>query len=118
MVTTEDGIVLPNVRFNFWLHRGWWGGGNEVRITLHPGQTINHYSCRPADEGSVHTLLSYDLDGFLHVTIHKEGTDCDGRSSRTVSAEANIIDCTEDGKPIWCTPSYSQRDYTAEAAGY
>ncbi|MBK6426814.1 MAG: hypothetical protein IPF82_11650 [Blastocatellia bacterium] len=109
-------IILPNVRFMFWISRPERAGA-FVKLTLHPGQTISHGERIASDEGwtAMGFEITYEPWGTLKATVWHDGVGCDGRLSGSTEAQADIIHCTNDGQPVWCSPSYSQRDYSAQA---
>lgn len=118
-VLPPNGIILPNVRFWFWVSRI-EGAGGFVKLTLRPGETISHGERARTEEGwtALGFEITYETWGTLRATAFHDGVDCDGRLSGSNEAQADIIHCTEDGQPIWCSPSYAQRDYAAEQMGY
>lgn len=108
----DDTIILPNVRLWVYVSRV-NAPGNLVKLTIRPGEGISRSYFGRSGEGrsKVGFDLSYDrLQACLSFTRFKDGTDCDGRHSSSWTKEANIIDCTDDGQPIWCEPSYRLYD--------
>lgn len=119
----------PNARFKVW-----WCD-DEVTLTLRPGQTLHAYAGGATDEGYFSVWESWTHTGFgiLRVT-EGDSRDCDGRMSthdsefctlQNLRSYAYCDRCDPDepprivsGLPKWDTVSRSQKDYTAEAAGY
>jgi hypothetical protein len=85
--------------------------GATVTLTLKPGATLTHVSGGPTEEGyyRCETVYAY-TDGIVYRDTYTDSRDCDGRYSMH-TAEQLI-----DGK--WERVNASQRDYSAEAAGY
>lgn len=107
-------IILPNVRFRLWVSRV-GASGSWVKVTLRPGQVIACGYTTPTTEGwdSCYTQVTYDACGpYLTAKVGSEG-----RTSWRDEAEADIITCSDDGQPIWCSPSYALRDASAETMG-
>lgn len=127
-------VTTPNARF--WVRVN----GGFVKLTLRPGQELEHYAWERTDEGfesqwSVWAHLGYvvahqwaqnsrDCDGRLH----RSGR-CYARLSRLYAHQqwygrlvdgelVRIIDQDAPPLPIWEGFDESQRDYAAEAAGY
>jgi len=101
-----------------------------TKLTLSPGQTLTWYTGRnPCDEGWSSEMCQWTFDG---VTITRswcfDGTDCDGRLTRTGSDECRLSelaatpDSADPDKPYqypnWKDREQSQRDYSAESMGY
>jgi len=100
--------------------------GDYVKISLRPGDTLEHYCAQVTDEGysSERTTWSHDGDAVLS-TCETDGRDCDGRMttySAVVAHETNLRVRSVDGAPAympdWRKVKSSQRDYSAEAMGY
>lgn len=118
------GREPPNARF--WVYeRGGW-----VKITLRPGQSLSVCTGGDADEGYHWEAVRWLHEG-THVTCEYTtwGRDCDGRHEyHSVRAcklgELKGMDHEdpESGErlalPVWERADESQRDYSAEAAGY
>jgi hypothetical protein len=120
-----------NARFTAYIN------GDYVRLTLKPGQTLNHHEGGLTDEGYSHTHTSWSYDG-LHVTrdSHNDSSDCDGRltSSHEQSCPVGLLrahradygfwsdtgECWSKGPPMpeWQHEGSDRRDYRAEAMGY
>ena len=103
--------------------------GDAVKLTLKPGQRLEHCQHGPTDEGWSSTATSWQLDKsgrFLRREITSDGRDCDGRHSSECDsiATADPADYVpmyytpELRRPNWLMAHSSQHDYTAEAAGY
>lgn len=120
-----------NARFWEPIHEGW------VKITLRPGQTLQHRTYQDTDEGWHACLSTWRHDGNkVFREIINDGRDCDGRLTRTYQTEADIhelsvIPCfigfDQKGRsiysPIMLRPDWqqihvSQYDEFAQAAGY
>lgn len=105
--------------------------GGPVKITLRPGQSLEHGTFAYTDEGYTKESYRWSLakDGSeLLREWYQDGRDCDGRLSR--SGE----DCLDPSAPEFCNVeivygvqfsyprfnpiSEGQRDYSAEAMGY
>jgi hypothetical protein len=63
-----------NVRFWVWINGGW------VRLTLRPGQTLEHCKHCRTDEGwsAEWTRWTHDWDQVVRESV-SDGRDCDGR---------------------------------------
>ena len=127
---------MKNARFWTWINDGW------VKLTLRPGSTLwwSHYTSH--DEGwSSETVEWFLGDDVVTRTTETDGSDCDGRLSRSYVDECGIgelasvpamkqceyseehwdgweIDPTRPMRPDWQKVRSGQRDYAAEAAGY
>lgn len=84
---------------------------NDCKITLKPGQTINHGQSWSTDEGYSYQAETFSYDGEnVHLSTAHGGRDCDGP-----------IDYFADFILIGGQFSYiesSQRDYYAESMNY
>jgi len=101
-----------------------------VVITLQPGQMFTHHHFNRDEEGYSAETHEWEHDGQGVIErFHSEGRDCDGRVSRSVELYCpleklrarSVTDMPADngiGWPEWDRSSESQRDYSAEAAGY
>jgi hypothetical protein len=117
-------ISRPNARFWTFLNGGW------VKLTLPPGVCLTWWRGGPCDEGSYFQAIRWEHeDGVVVEEFDEWGQDCDGRHSRYSSRSCPVTElrCVnyelsdeEAGisRPNWLTMNSSQRDYTAEAAGY
>ena len=106
--------------------------GDDVKLTLRPGQTLEHFQGGATDEGWSSEFESWTLsdDGDeLRREYVTDGSDCDGRLSHYATAYASTDpDSFHAGHdpykqrpalfPYWTEASREQRDYAAEAAGY
>jgi hypothetical protein len=100
--------------------------GSAVRLTLRDGQFLSHENGGPTDEGYESHYETWSLDGDV-VTLDygADGRDCDGRISTHGTAHCPV-DRLASGAindqgirfPAWIFGESSQRDYSAEAAGY
>lgn len=119
----------PNARFWDYVGGGW------VKITLRPGEELIRDTGGPCDEG-----YSYKREGWTHERDHvayrwaSDSRDCDGRYQddgklccpladlRARDAlDPELPDATTGPwrwLPVWGRARRSQRDFTAEAAGY
>lgn len=101
-----------------------------VRLSLRDGESLSHWQSQPDDEG-YHSRASVwrREGGAIHQEITIDGRDCDGRHSYYYDAVCPVERATArphvspgsigmPGLPAWESVSESQRDYTAEAAGY
>ena len=113
--------MIPNVRFNVPT------GDAPIVLTLRPGQTLRHYAGGPTDEGwsSCEQAWFFDpRDQCVYLDRVNDGSDCDGRLTHSVSvcchASRLAAHHGRDGNryPKWEQLRASQRDYSAEAAGY
>ena len=126
----------PRVRL--WISH--WGSGADnfvpVRITLVDGQPMEFYRGGQHEEGYSYSVERYVYDresGIVSLEFIQDGRDCDGRHSSCVELEWPVNGATrpwEDwstGEPVE-RPEFpiayfdkvdsSQRDYSAEMAGY
>lgn len=98
---------------------------------------VEAMTCSEDEEGWSRTACTWTLDGDRVVhTVYRDGRDCDGRYSsddvyscpvsdlaasipgRTQADEENGTPPHPFKVPVWTEGRRSQRDYTAEAAGY
>lgn len=108
----------------FWI---WWNG-TWVKITLKPGcEPVRLFRGGRTDEGWTSETLQYEWMGEnILMSYESDGCDCDGRLSRSGTSVCHLSQlkarCDEytDGLnvPVWVKGESSQRDYTAERAGY
>jgi hypothetical protein len=112
-----------NARFWYFLN------GSPVKITLHPGQSLEHYHGAPCDEGwsSEYHKFTHEGDGVT-CEWQEDGRDCDGRLTTDGESFAPLSALRDgyvedNGSGVvyadWqrSRPS-SVRDEYAEAAGY
>lgn len=103
--------------------------GDAVKLTLKPGQRLDHYQGGRTDEGWQSTATTWSLDAagvFLTREIMSDGADCDGRM--TSGCECIAAADPADFVPMYYTPELRRpnwqdvdryhRDHAAEAAGY
>ena len=109
----------------FWVY----ANGGAVRLTLAPGQSLEHVEGGAHAEGWYREGCQWMLspDGL---TVEREywtdGQDCDGRLSTDGEDVTPVADLAagyrDDGEgvtyPVWGSGRTSQRDEHAEAAGY
>jgi hypothetical protein len=101
-----------------------------VKVTLRPGQSISFSHGGPHEEGYSYTHESYTYDEERGGIVREHDTnarDCDGRIDRS-SADfcfLHLLTAGQEGYqdsavrlPRWEDMRASQRDYSAEAAGY
>lgn len=112
-----------NIRFWFW-----WND-SPVKITLKPNHVYRFGTWKNSDEGwdSKDEYLCYDGKKVGRESV-TDGADCDGRLSTSATFICSVLalssfhpDLKEAkglGFPSWERRSASQRDYSAEAAGY
>ncbi|WP_295455291.1 hypothetical protein [uncultured Thiodictyon sp.] len=107
--------------------RFWIFCRGPVHLTLRPGQTLTYHRAWLHDEGWSSTQDSWTLEAGQ--VVHEwatDGCDCDGRMSTRGRCTCAIEDLRagchdeDDGAtyPRWDQYDYSQRDYSAGAAGY
>ena len=124
----------PNARF--WVYVN----GGYVKITLRPGDELEHYAWEPTDEGFESMWYTWSYTGhFVHRAWANNSRDCDGRYHREGIDRCHLqklywhrvsFSRYFDGDihqvlqpdypplPLWQDVQYAQRDYAAEAAGY
>lgn len=106
--------------------RFWHYGIEPVLIRIKAGQTLHHYTAHATDEGWTSEANEWEFDGTtLTCRWYTDGVDCDGRLSRSGESSCRVEDVMsghtdEDGRtfPAWDRGESSQRDFSAEAAGY
>jgi len=97
-----------------------------VKITLAPGDFLHHSRGWNHDEGWTVEFFTLAYDGaVVEMSGGTDGTDCDGRMETAHAYECKLallkvheVEGTEIKFPQWDHVSASQRDHTAEAAGY
>lgn len=124
----RHGLKRQTARF-WWWHRGW------VKLSLRPGESLLLQEGGPTDEGYSYTRTVFTChDGIVSVESDTQSRDCDGRLDRSYETYCPVdrlhvevpYTLKEDGSepeptirtPAWAKGRRSQRDYTAEAAGY
>jgi hypothetical protein len=99
---------------------------SPIKLTLRPGQMLCWNTWDRDEEGWSSTTESWTLDGdtLIHGWI-TDGRDCDGRLTTRGHSQCDMADLgagylDSDGTryPKWGDAQTSQRDYSAEAAGY
>ena len=112
---------LPNARVRVFLHDA------LIPLTLRPGQTLNWSRGGRTDEGwsAEYHEWTYDAETrMVRWERTEDGVDCDGRMTVHTSLECPIDRLSSyrnyygELVPDWERAGSSQRDYTAEAAGY
>jgi hypothetical protein len=108
-----------NARFWVFVNDG------PVKLTLTDGQTLTHGGFCRHEEGWSSWSTSWEYEHNIVIRVDEtDGYDCDGRLSTHTKCGCCVEDlhmgATMDGTtyPAWLTIGSSQRDYTAEAAGY
>ena len=112
----------PNARFWAYVNQG------PVKITLKPNQVLSHVEGGPTDEGWSYHATCWDHEGDRVTREYTNNAcDCDGRLDRYSDDECLLEDLREGSKsftndgvamPKWQRVSASQRDHSAERAGY
>lgn len=108
----------------FWImHNDDW-----CRVALRDGDSIELYRREEYDDGRSHTWTHYQREGdVITCDIQIEASDCEGRTEQSfeVSTTLTQLESAEPDpdydfppRPVWQPVDYSQRDHTAEAAGY
>jgi hypothetical protein len=112
---------MSNSTARFWTDNN----GSPVKVTLRDGQPMTHSRFSIHDEGWSRETVTFTLaSGIVVQDWMMDGTDCDGRLTRTGRAVCPVANLskgwTEDGVtyPDWQSVSNRQRDYSAEAMGY
>lgn len=120
----------PNARF--WVYVN----GSFVKITLRPGQQVEHVTGGPTDEGwtrDAQTWLYPDDESAVYRYWADEGQDCDGRHGNYGSSRCELsalkagyapdgygcdLEHPEVVYPAWERVEASRYDQFAELAGY
>lgn len=106
--------------------------GDDVTLTLKPGQSLHHYQRGSTDEGWSSSAESWTLssDGrLLKRENESDGRDCDGRLQRYSTSYADSNPATFHAGydpykdrpamfPYWTEGQSYQRDHFAEAMNY
>lgn len=100
--------------------------GSPVHITLRPGGSIELFEGGPSEEGYCYMRSLFTFDGTQVISEWEENSrDCDGRLERYTESRCHVARLHEgwidpDGLafPAWERVDASQRDHSAEAAGY
>jgi hypothetical protein len=117
-----------NARFWIWINGDW------VKLTIKPGQRLEHYTSEAHEEGWSSEGNTWTHEG-THVvsTVDTDGSDCDGRMSwgctvhcgmdylaahREENEVRNGVSEWRPPRPEWERGEEFRRDYQAEAAGY
>ncbi|MHA1574408.1 MAG: hypothetical protein ACTSX8_10485 [Alphaproteobacteria bacterium] len=109
----------------FWVSHG----DDYVRLSLRDGESVDMFEGGPTDEGSSAKWTTYTRDGdTIACDSQQSSRDCDGAHSSAWECETTIRDLTaaepiswnpeRPPMPQWSALDSSQRDYSAEAAGY
>jgi hypothetical protein len=110
------------INARFWVY----ANDSLVKLTLKPGQVLRHVEGGYTDEGYSWTETRWEYDDFdckLLRSKTTESRDCDGRMDYFSEYECGLIELNysrdgEEDYPDWKVLHRSQRDYSAEAAGY
>lgn len=118
---------MKNARFWDFVNGGW------CKVTLRPGQSMSWVRFGWTEEGSKCEAIEWEHDGEHVISrLTRDETDCDGRFSTRIdlacpveslrSVELNEWQAAELPLgvllPDWRKLSATQRDYSAEHAGY
>jgi len=91
--------------------------GDEVILTLRPGQSLSWKAFETTEEGWDLTFSEWSYrDGMLHFEQGSDGTDCDGRL-RTFVVLVAVVPASG-AMPHWDEVDSGRQDFAAEAAGY
>ena len=90
-----------------------------AKLTLRPGQLLRYVEGGYTDEGYswTETTWLHEHDRVLRRKV-TEARDCDGRMDYFSEHELTNLRPEEEDCPNWHRLHISQRDYSAEAAGY
>ena len=109
------------MRARLWIHYR----GSPARITVQPGKAVELAGYQSHEEGWSSWRDTYEVIGdTIERYSESDGTDCDGRLSTEDTSVVNLDSLQVYGPvdgvlwPAWERLTASQRDYTAEAAGY
>jgi hypothetical protein len=113
-----------------------WGTEGWVKLSLRPGESLEHTEGGPCDEGWSYSSAVWTHHGD-HLTLEASNCsqDCDGRLDRSTVLVATELreythrewqnvaadeytDTLVGLRPDWHEESYDQRDHSAEAMGY
>lgn len=112
---------MKNARFWVFVNSGY------VKLTIPPGVTLSHSMGGQTGEGAHWEATRWEYeDGVVTEEWDEWGSDCDGRYERYVSRSCPVTELTWDvsmsdgvpDRPNWIVRDHTQRDHTAEAAGY
>ena len=123
---------MDNRNARFWAHlgesRGW------VKVTLRPGQVLDHHMGGPDDEGWWAQGVYWHHEGdHVRREWYTDGADCDGRMSTGGEARCGLAELAAlpaesrrwsgttlvyPARPQWTPADKWQRDHAAEAMGY
>jgi hypothetical protein len=118
---------MKNIRFWVW---NWATERSGVRLTLKPGESLEHCYGGPTEEGYSWTCETWtlDVDQFNNPIVRREisvdASDCDGRLCDANECEALVptlpttYEELEKSVGGWCRTGSQHRDYSAEAMGY
>lgn len=112
-------MATRNARFWIFVH------GSDVKITLRPGDEVQYSHSQDTDEGWRRESRVYTFDGvFVRNESHSRERDCDGLMEHFGEYLCHV-DNLKDGPnidgigfPAWEKERESQRDHSAERAGY
>lgn len=116
----------PIANARFWIgHRG-----SFVKLTIAPYESVTSSASHPTEEGyHAHSETYTHCGDYVEMDFYSHSRDCDGRMESSYIAECPLdnlmsgemypeTDSDVPGVPDWTPKHRSQRDYTAEAAGY
>lgn len=106
--------------------------GYRYLVLTEADPKIETFESHQHEEGWSSTYACWELDGdVVTYTSHDDGTDCDGRLSRTSTYSCPVGELASrepyapEGEtappfrlPTWYEGRHSQRDHAAESAGY
>lgn len=116
------GRLRLSPRFRFWVYLH----GSPARVSLSAARpVVETVEGGPHEEGHTWQVTTYRLEGdVVRVEYDESGRDCDGRFSFHSKSECRV-DRLDTGHtvesftfPAWRPIASSQRDFSAEAAGY
>lgn len=83
-----------------------WENGQDIKITLRPGESVSWSSGGATDEGWSRDYETWSFDGtFVYNESISDGVDCDGRLTRECQSICHLMDLRK------CQPT--QRDWTS-----
>ncbi len=109
--------IVPAANARFWAYIN----GSWVKLTLAPHESLTWGESHRTEEGWESNEKRWHWNGHtLELEWCNDGSDCDGRLTRSGIELATSCTKNEDGLnvPDYETHRNTQRDYNAEAAGY
>ena len=116
-IEREEIAMETFVTFNAWVN-------GEIKEIIVGSKPVTFESGGPDDEGFEYVSDEYVLEnGVVIRNTYTESRDCDGRMSSHVRSvcpvgRLSVREFEGDKLPDWERSDASQRDYSAEAAGY